>query len=86
VDFLGFHLRKVESWRWRGHYYLQRWPSDRAMASIRAKIREVTDRRYVGLSMEMVVTNLNRVLRGWSAYCVPRGRARSVREEVRLVA
>jgi RNA-directed DNA polymerase len=68
VDFLGFHLRKVESWRWRGHYYLQRWPSDRAMASIRAKIREVTDRRYVGLSMEMVVTNLNRVLRGWSAY------------------
>jgi RNA-directed DNA polymerase len=67
-DFLGFHLRKVESWRWRGHYYLQRWPSNRAMASIRAKIREVTDRRYVGLSMEMVVINLNRVLRGWSAY------------------
>ncbi len=68
VDFLGFHLRKVESWRWRGHYYLQRWPSDRAMAAIRAKIREVTDRRYVGLSVEMVVTNLNRVLRGWGAY------------------
>jgi len=68
VDFLGFHLRKVESWRWRGHWYLQRWPSDRAMAAIRAKIREATDRRYVGLSVDTVVTNLNRVLRGWSAY------------------
>jgi group II intron reverse transcriptase/maturase len=68
VDFLGFHLRKVESWRWPGHYYLQRWPSDRAMAAIRAKIREATDRRYVGLSVDTVVTNLNRVLRGWSAY------------------
>jgi RNA-directed DNA polymerase len=68
VDFLGFHLRKVESWRWPGHYYLQRWPSDRAMAAIRAKIREVTDRRYVGLSVDTVVTNLNHVLRGWSAY------------------
>jgi group II intron reverse transcriptase/maturase len=83
VDFLGFHLRKVESWRWPGHYYLQRWPSDRAMAAIRAKIREATDRRYVGLSVDTVVTNLNRVLRGWSAYCVPRGHARSVWEEVR---
>jgi RNA-directed DNA polymerase len=68
VDFLGFHLRKVESWRWRGHYYLQRWPSNRAMAAIRAKIREATDRRSVGLSMEQVVAGLNRVLRGWGAY------------------
>src|SRR6266516_3781920 len=78
VDFLGFHLRKVESWRWRGHWYLQRWPSDRAMAAIRAKVREVTDRRYVGLSVEMVVTNLNRVLRGWGAYCRYGNSARKV--------
>ena len=67
-DFLGFHHHKVESWRWRGRYYLQRWPSARAMNAIRAKIREATDRRYVGLSLEWVVGNLNRVLRGWGAY------------------
>ena len=30
-DFLGFHHRKVESWKWRGRWYLHRWPSDRAM-------------------------------------------------------
>jgi group II intron reverse transcriptase/maturase len=38
-DFLGFHQHKVESWRWRGRWYLQRWPSSRAMLSVRAKIR-----------------------------------------------
>jgi group II intron reverse transcriptase/maturase len=68
VDFLGFHLRKVESWRFRGRYYLQRWPSDRAMAAIRAKIREATDRRFVGYPVDWVVVTLNRVLRGWGGY------------------
>jgi RNA-directed DNA polymerase len=68
VNFLGFHLHKVEAWRWRGRYYLQRWPSDRAMAQIRARIREATSRRFVGHSIAWVVANLNRVLRGWGAY------------------
>jgi len=67
-DFLGFHHHMVESWKWPGHYYLQCWPSARAMASIRAKVREVTDRRYVGLSLDVVVDRLNPVLRGWSGY------------------
>jgi len=67
-DFLGFHLRKVESWKWRGRYYLQRWPSGRAMAAIRARVREATGRRFVGHPIEWVVGNLNRVLRGWGAY------------------
>jgi RNA-directed DNA polymerase len=67
-DFLGFHLHKVESWRWRGRWYLQRWPSDRAMAQVRARIREATSRRLVGHSIAWVVAGLNRVLRGWGAY------------------
>ena len=67
-DFLGFHHRMVESWKRRGRYYLNKWPSTRAMASIRAKVRERTDRRYASLPMEMVVADLNPVLRGWAAY------------------
>jgi RNA-directed DNA polymerase len=67
-DFLGFHCRKVESWKWKGRWYLQRWPSARAMSSIRAKIRERTPRRYVGLDMAVVVELLNPVLRGWGNY------------------
>lgn len=67
-DFLGFHHHKVESWKTPGRYYLHRWPSDRAMASIRAKIRDRTDRRFVGFSVESVVADLNPRLRGWGNY------------------
>jgi RNA-directed DNA polymerase len=37
-DFLGFHHRKVESWKWRGQFYLRRWPSARAMRVLRDKV------------------------------------------------
>jgi group II intron reverse transcriptase/maturase len=67
-DFLGFHLRKVESWKWRGKWYLQRWPSARAMKSIRARIRALTDRRYSGLPIDTAVQRINPVLRGWGNY------------------
>ena len=48
-DFLGCHLRKRMSgplWeRTRQRvYYLQRWPSQRAMARVRARVRELTPR------------------------------------------
>jgi group II intron reverse transcriptase/maturase len=67
-DFLGFHHRMRESWKRRGRWYLQKWPSPRAMASIRGKVRERTDRRYAALPLEAVVENLNPVLRGWGNY------------------
>jgi RNA-directed DNA polymerase len=67
-DFLGFHHRKKESARYPGRYYLQRWPSERAMRSIRDKIRQRTDRRRVDRSIEAVVGDLNLVLRGWGNY------------------
>jgi RNA-directed DNA polymerase len=66
-DFLGFHLRKV-SWRWRGKWYLQRWPSARAMNGIRSKVRALTSRRYTGIALSTVVERLNPVLRGWGNY------------------
>jgi hypothetical protein len=61
-------MRKVESWKWRGKWYLQRWPSARAMKSIRARIRELTDRRYSGLPIDAAVERINPVLRGWGNY------------------
>lgn len=67
-DFLGFHHRKRESRKRRGRYYLNKWPSKQAMASIKAKVRQRTDRRYASLPLEWVVENLNPVLRGWGAY------------------
>lgn len=67
-DFLGFHHRMWESTRWRGRWYLRKWPSARAMAQVRAKIRARTPRGYAGRSLEAVVEDLNPVLRGWGAY------------------
>ncbi|HET7486332.1 MAG TPA: group II intron reverse transcriptase/maturase [Acidimicrobiales bacterium] len=67
-DFLGFHHRMVESWKRRGRYWLNKWPSPRAMASIRGKVRELTAPSRVGLDLDVVVGQLNPVLRGWGAY------------------
>ncbi len=66
-DFLGFHHRKTPS-KWGDRRYLSKWPSARAMASIRAKIRERTDRRFASRDLHDVVADLNPVLRGWGAY------------------
>ena len=66
-DFLGFSHRKTPS-KWGDRRYLSKWPSPRAMASIRAKIRDHTDRRFAGRELDNVVADLTPVLRGWGAY------------------
>jgi RNA-directed DNA polymerase len=73
-DFLGCHFRARVSGRMleRGvrRYYLHRWPSRRAMKRIRARIRELTDRRRcAGIrDIREVIAALNPVLRGWGNY------------------
>ncbi|MEU9625147.1 group II intron maturase-specific domain-containing protein [Streptomyces sp. NPDC048155] len=68
VDFLGFHHRRMESWKWRGRYYLHRWPSVRAMRVLRDKVRAATARSKTERPVSAVVADLNPVLRGWAAY------------------
>ena len=68
LDFLGFHHRWVQAKRARHVQFLARWPSDKAMQSCRDRIRELTARRRLFLSVEEIVGDLNRVLRGWAAY------------------
>jgi hypothetical protein len=67
-DFLGFHLRWVASRNRPGVHFLARWPSRRAMARARDRIRELTARNLIGRPVEAVVGSLNRFLRGWGAY------------------
>ena len=73
-DFLGCHFRARVSGRMleRGvrRYYLHRWPSQRAMKRIRARIRELTGRRRcAGIKdIREVIAVLNPVLRGWGNY------------------
>jgi group II intron reverse transcriptase/maturase len=68
-DFLGCHLRIVKS-HFKGRTYLFRWPSAKAMRNVRAKIRDLTDRRRrAGLKdVDEVIVDLNLLLQGWGAY------------------
>lgn len=68
-DFLGFHCRKVASWRWRGKRYLQYWPSRRAMQAIRDRVKAITGGRHrLTEALETIVAAVNRAVRGWGAY------------------
>ncbi len=84
-DFLGCHLRK----RWSGRvwerarrrvYYLQRWPSRRAMAQVRARIRQVTPRRRCHTDVRVIIADVNPVVRGWGAYFRTGNAARQFRQ------
>ena len=72
-DFLGCHLHKRMSGRlWQQkrlrRYYLQRWPSHRAMKRVGARVRELTPRRRCHQDVRSVIAELNPVLRGWGQY------------------
>jgi RNA-directed DNA polymerase len=71
-DFLGFHHRLVRSQGRRGTgkgvVFLARWPTSKAMQHARDRIRELTARRRLLLSVKWIVEDVNRFLRGWAAY------------------
>jgi group II intron reverse transcriptase/maturase len=72
-DFLGCHLRKRMSgpmWaRARQRvYFLQRWPSQRAMRQVRARVRTLTPRACCHEDLRAVIARVNPVIRGWGQY------------------
>jgi RNA-directed DNA polymerase len=73
LDFLGCHFRARMSGRlWEQkrivRYYLHRWPSQTAMARVRAKVRDRTGRNRVGIDIRAVIAELTPILRGWGNY------------------
>jgi RNA-directed DNA polymerase len=73
LDFLGCHFRARMSGRlWEQkrivRYYLHRWPSQTALARVRAKVRDRTGRNRVGVDIRDVIAELNPILRGWGNY------------------
>jgi len=71
-DFLGCHFHARVSGRLleRGirRYYLQRWPSQRAMKRLRQRIKALTGRHRAGADIREVIADLNPILRGWAGY------------------
>jgi hypothetical protein len=69
-DFLGCHLHKRLSGKLlekkgKRLYFLQRWPSQRAMQRIRQRVKELTLRSRCHVDIRDVVGDLNPLLRGW---------------------
>ena len=72
-DFLGCHLQKRMSgpiWEREGRrvYFLQRWPSARAMKRVRQRVKELTPRSRCHEDLRETIARLNPVLRGWGGY------------------
>lgn len=72
-DFLGCHLHKRMSgliWKRKRQrlYFLHRWPSGRAMARVKQRVRELTPKSKCHVDLRMVIADLNPVLRGWGNY------------------
>ena len=73
-DFLGCHLRKRMSgplWEKKRKrlYFLHRWPSQRAMRSLRQRIRALTGRNWNWVKdVRVLIQKLNPILRGWGGY------------------
>jgi RNA-directed DNA polymerase len=67
--FLGCTIRKKRSiQRWPGKYYMQRWPSPKATAKLRDRVRELTGKRQSGKDVKRIIAALTPVLRGWGNY------------------
>jgi len=72
-DFLGCHLHKRMSgplWEKRRQrvYFLQRWPSPRAMQRVQRRVKALTPRGVCHRPLRATIAQLNPVLRGWGAY------------------
>jgi RNA-directed DNA polymerase len=71
LDFLGFHHRLVRAWARTGGKqvtFLARWPANKAMQHARDRIRELTVRSRLLLSVEWIVQDINMFLRGWAGF------------------
>ena len=66
-DFLGFHFHKLKAKK--THKLLPyMWPGQKAMRTVREKLRDITSRKRLSNPLAEVVQYLNLVIRGWRNY------------------
>jgi len=68
LDFLGFTLRYDRDLKGRPWRYLNVVPSDKALARLREKIRQITDHSRCLQPIPEMIGQVNRVLKGWQHY------------------
>ena len=64
-DFLGFRIKRIPRGRIPVAYS---FPSERSFRDIKHRIKELTGRSNIGLSLDELVHALNPILRGWTNY------------------
>lgn len=68
LDFLGFTFRFDRDLKGRGTHYLNVFPSKKAVARARDKIRELTSRQRCFMPATDMIASVNRWSRGWAGY------------------
>lgn len=86
LDFLGFTFRFDRDLFGRRRKYLNVFPSKKALATEREKLRQLTDRRMCFKPLPALIRTVNRQVRGWANYFdhgYPRMAFRMVNSHVR---
>lgn len=65
-DFLGFAIKRVRGRH--GRRVIHTYPSKRALASVKAKVRQITKHTGPDQAPDQLLQRVNRVLRGWCNY------------------
>ena len=87
LDFLGFTFRYDQDLKGRGHRYLNVYPSKKALARQRAKLREMTGSSMCFKPIPALIQDVNRQLEGWANYFrygYPRTSFRQINRYTRL--
>jgi RNA-directed DNA polymerase len=72
LDFLGWRIQRHRKLGTdRQYIYIYTYPARKSVRSATGKVKELTGRQNVGLSLESLLHRLNSVLRGWCAYFRP---------------
>jgi len=66
LDFLGFRIQRCQQ-RGSTRRYVYTWPSKKALAAVKAKVRALTKAMH-NQPLRVLLHQLNRVLRGWTTY------------------
>jgi RNA-directed DNA polymerase len=68
VDFLGFTFRYDRDLAGRDQRYLNVFPSKKALARLRDRVREMTGSNRCWLPIDELIGQLNGMLQGWKNY------------------
>jgi RNA-directed DNA polymerase len=69
-DFLGWRIQRHRK-RGTDRQYIYTYPARKSVLSAAAKVKNLTGRQNVGLTMASLLYQVNSVLRGWCAYFRP---------------